>query len=334
MTQLPGATLLGCALAWICATSPADAALRLCNRTSHILYASTGGETGTTVATRGWMRIVPGACEAAIAGGLTAQRYFVYARSSQAHNGPARAWGGHTGLCAKDTDYALEQPLGTPRCPSDDAFTVPFATVETGGQANWTTTFTETPPLASANAARQAGIVRLLGDAGYNVGLGEGVGAALKKFRLRMKLAADAGPTDLFDALETEAMKVASPAGYSICNDTDAPIWAALGMRRAGVWFAQGWWKVAPGACARAIATRLSSDKIYLLVEKSDGHRLVTGKENFCVTNITFEIQGRTRCAERGLTAAGFAVTNTKGRGGFTAHVSEDGLLPPPRQPD
>jgi len=149
-----------------------------------------------------------------------------------------------------------------------------------------------------------------------------------------MKLAADAGLADLYDALETEAMKVASPSGYSICNDTDGPIWAALGLRRAARWVAQGWWKVVPGACARAIATKLSSDKIYLLVEKSDGRRLVSGKENFCVTNITFEIEGRTRCSERGLSTVGFAAIDTKGRGGFTAHVSEDGLLPPPRQPD
>ena len=76
----------------------------------------------------------------------------------------------------------------------------------------------------------------------------------------------------LFDALETEALKVAAPAGYSICNDTDAPVWAALGLRDGKIWHSRGWWKVAPGACASAIAEAARHDKIYLLVERKDGH--------------------------------------------------------------
>ena len=331
-----GAILLFGTLAWIWASSPSAAALRLCNRTSYVLYASTGTETGNATLTRGWTRIVPGGCTVAIAGALTAPFYYVYARTSHAHNGPVHAWGGHTGLCVKDTDFSLNIPLGTQRCPSDDAFTVPFAAVRTGGKANWTTTFTQTPPLASSNAARQAGIARLLGDIGYKAGLrgNDGVGDALEKFRARMKLSKNAGLNDLFDALETEAMKVASPSGYAICNDTDAPVWGALGLRSGAAWIASGWWKVMPGACARAIATKLSSDRVYLLVEGRDSKRLVAGKENFCVAAIAFEIEGRAHCTERGLTTAGFAVTNTKGLAGFTAHVSEDGLLPPPHGSD
>lgn len=330
MIRRQGAIFLLCALACLCAAAPAEAGLRLCNRTSYVLYASTGVEAGDAVTTQGWMRIVPGSCTAAIAGALTAKDYFVYARSSQAHRGPAHAWGGHTKFCAKDTDYALKLPFAAQQCPSDGAFPMPFARVDTGGSPNWTTTFTQTPPLASANAARQAGIARLLADAGYRVGLDEGgVAVALERFRTRMRLASNAGLTDLFDALETEAMKVASPAGYSICNDTGGPIWAALGMRRESTWVAQGWWKVMPGACARAITAKLSTDKIYLLAERTHNHHLVSGKADFCVTNITFEVEGREHCAERGLTAAGFAATDVKGRAGFTAHVGEDGLLLP-----
>ena len=327
----PAAILVLSTLVWMCSAAPGDAALRLCNRTSYILYASTGSETVKAIATRGWLRIVPGACEVAVAGALSAPQYFVYARTSQAHSGSAHAWGGHTKLCTKETDYALENPLGTQNCPSGDAFHMPFATLDTGGQENWTTTFTQSPPLNSANAARRAGIARLLRDIGYKIR--QGIGPALENFRLQMKMAPDAGLADLFDALETEAMKIASPAGYSICNDTDAPIWAALGMKRAGAWVARGWWKVMPGACARAIATKLSDEAIYLLVERKDGRRLVAGKTKFCITNITFDIEGRTNCAARGLNTAGFAVTDTKNRGGFTAHVSEDGLLLPLPRP-
>jgi uncharacterized membrane protein len=319
-----------------CAASPAMAALKLCNRTSYVLYASTGQRTNSTITTRGWTRIAPGACEAAIQGALSAAAYYVYARTSQAHRGPARAWGGTSQLCVKETDYAIETPAGASNCRSDDAFLAPFAPVATKGEANWTMTFTQHPPLGSADAARRAGLARLLGDIGYRIGANgvEGVPAALEKFRTRMKLTKDAPSADLFDALETEALKVAAPAGYSICNDTDAPVWAALGERRGKVWSSRGWWKIVPGACARVIATALDTDKVYLLVERKDGKRLVSGKEAFCITNIQFDVEGRMKCAARGLKPAGFATTVTKGLTGFAAHVSEDGLLPPPRFAD
>ncbi len=316
-------------LAAACLCKPAEAALRLCDRTSYILYAATGAASGDAIATRGWTRIVPGGCVTAIDGPLTASAYYVYARTSQAHSGAAHAWGGRAELCAETVDFTATTPAASGRCATDDAFAVPFARIDTRGKADWTMTFTQSPPLATAVAARQAGLVRLLGDIGAPVGKGASAAHALDKFRIRMKMAASAGPNDLFDALETEALKIAAPAGFSVCNDTDRPVWAALGFLRGKAWVSQGWWKAEPGACAHAIPNRLAMDKVYLLVERADGKKLVTGPETFCVTNIEFEIERRADCAARGLIASGFAVTNTKGHSGYAAHVSENGLLPP-----
>ena len=291
----------------------------------------------TAVKTQGWIRIVPGACQIAFPGDLTTQPYYVYARTSQAHSGPARAWGGNVSLCAKETSFALTTPIGGNRCSSDDSFAMPFNHIDTQGKTRWTTTFTQAPGPASLAAAREAGLARLLGDIGLLHMAGHTsaakaaaapVAMALDSFRTRMKMPKSAGPADLFDALETEALKVAAPAGYSVCNDTDEPVWAALGLREGGVWASRGWWKVSAGACARAITTPLSADKVYLVVERKDGHRLVSGKEMFCITHITFDVQRRTQCKERGLKSAGFAATDTRGLTGFAAHVSEDGLLP------
>ena len=321
---------------WLCTLvfcvafgAPASASLNLCNRTSYVLYAATAEAAGGQATTHGWTRIVPGSCAVAIPGPLGPSGYEVYARTSRAHRGPAHDWGGKDDHCVKDTDFLLKLPPGDGRCSSGDSFAVPFARLDTKGQTNWTTTFTLSPAVASLAAARDAGIARLLSDIGYKSGAGGSwVPAALTKFRLRMRLPPDAGNADLFDALETEAMKVAAPAGYSICNDTDAAFWAALGEKSGKVWRARGWWQVMPGACAHAITQPLSADKIYLLAERKDGVKLVTGRENFCVTNITFDVEGRTHCTERGLKAAGFAVTDTRGRSGFVAHVGENGLLP------
>ena len=178
-----------------------------------------------------------------------------------------------------------------------------------------------------------AGLVRLLSDAGYKLGTGKGTitaAEALKRFRARMKLPADAPASDLFDALETEALKVTAPAGYSICNDTEKPIYAAIGMKTGKVWTVRGWWNVAPGACARALTDPIARQKVYLLVERrgKDAKAVVTGAAKFCVTDIAFQIEGRERCDARGLREAGFAETNVKGLSGYAAHVGEEGLLP------
>jgi len=122
-------------------------------------------------------------------------------------------------------------------------------------------------------------------------------------------------------------MKTAAPIGYTVCNDTDKPVWAALGQNKGAVFVSRGWWTVAPGGCAKTITDSVASGKIYLRVEKAKGVALVSGSEKFCVTNIEFEIQGREHCAARGLAEAGFAETNTKRTPGFAAHVSADGLV-------
>jgi uncharacterized membrane protein len=176
-----------------------------------------------------------------------------------------------------------------------------------------------------------------LGDIGYKVDLGHQHGAAtrdaaLAKFRARMKMPAAASTSDLFDALETEALKAAAPAGYSICNDGDADIWAALGQRIGKTLVSRGWWRVAPGACAKAMTDALAIDKVYLLAEKTGNDHLVSGSTKFCLTDVAFEIFGNARCGARKLKEAGFAATDTKGLNGYAAHVSNTGLVPPARQ--
>lgn len=322
--------LLAVALAAICGATPAEAALKLCNRTSYILYAATGMAAANGVATKGWTRIVPGACKIAIKGDLGTAPVYVYARTSQAHSGPARAWGGSKMLCTADTDFALDAPAAGDRCPTDNAYHMPFAQIENKGAASWTTTFTQSPPLKTDADARAAGLARLLADNGYKKLPPDSKAFAveLDRFRVRMKMPQNADAADFFDALETEALKTATPNGYSVCNDTNAAVWAALGEHDGKIWRARGWWNVMPGACARPITRPLSADKIYLLVEGKGAHLIVTGQEHFCVTRIVFDVEGRSRCAERGLVSRGFAVTDTKGRTGYTAHISEDGLLP------
>jgi uncharacterized membrane protein len=315
--------LLAAGAALLCAV-PANAALRLCNRTSYVVYAAVASADGANVSIQGWTRIVPGACQVPIKGDLVAPQYFVYARSSLAHTGPGRAWGGASSLCVKDADFALRLSVGKPRCPDDDSFMRPFASLNTHHMRSWTLTFNAAPPEPGRAAAEKDGWDRLLRDND----LAPGDARGLEALRKRLHIAAGTSRAQLFDALETEALKNAAPAGYTVCNDGAALVLVALGQRAGTIWRARGWWKISAGSCAKTLDTAPGSGKIYLLAEKQSGAVLVGGTDKFCITSVEFDIQGRDACAARGLITAGFAVSDTRGAAGYVVHIGDHGLVP------
>lgn len=319
--------------------SPSQAAMTVCNRTSYVLYTATGAAQNGAVQAQGWLRVVPGACRVVLPGDLTASTYYLYARTSQAHSGPARAWGGSDQICVKDTNFTSRGPLAATSCASDDFFQLPFAAVDTHRLKSWTATFSESPAIATLPDAGMAGLKRLLRDIGYAVAGGadgkpdKTADKALADFKKRLKLAPAATSGDLFDALETEALKTATPAGFAICNDTAKSVAAAIGQKLRNDWISHGWWKIAAGSCAKVADTLQGVDSIFLFVQKINGPPLVGGTNKFCVADIEFDIQGRGRCAARGLSEAGFAETRVKGLAGFAAHVGENGLIKPQARP-
>jgi uncharacterized membrane protein len=316
-------------------SSPAQAQLELCNRTSYILYAAVAEQDKESVTTQGWARVVPGECKTALDTPLTKAAYYAYARTSPAHSGAAHDWGGKVRLCVAQKNFKLRSPLGTVPCSAESS-ALPFAQIRTNGLSVWTTTFTESDDLSTADAARTAGLKRLLSDTGVKSIKIDGkpdkkTGDALSAFRKRVKIDPKAGMDAMFDALETEALKTATPAGYTICNDTDGDVWTVMAMKNGRDWTTRGWWKIAAGSCAKAITTPLAIEAIYLHAEKHANAKLVSGPEKFCLTNMQFEIQGRGNCTKRGLTETGFAITATKGLSGYTAHIGNQGLVAPIR---
>jgi uncharacterized membrane protein len=172
---------------------------------------------------------------------------------------------------------------------------------------------------------------RLLADNGYQVGTADTPASArtetaLAAFRLRMKIAPNATLADLFEALEDGARRTATPEGYAVCNDTGETVIAAVAMRNGANWNSRGWWKIVANGCARVIATPLNTDRIYLLVERTNGTRIVTGNTSFCVTDVEFDVTGRTQCQKRGLTNGMFAQTIVQGRRGYSARIGAAGL--------
>lgn len=315
-------------LAGLCA--PARAALTLCNRTSYILYAATAAIQSPRSETQGWTRIAPGDCQLARKEPLTAETYLVHARSSIAHSGPARSWGGNYPVCVKDGNFIIRQSVTQPVCTTGDTFALPFAPLDNHGHTNWTMTFNE-PGLTSLSAAQLAGAKRLLKDIGYPVGAINGApdkatGKALADFRKRMHFPPTAGNVELFTALEAEARKTSAPAGYTVCSRARGPLLLALALTEKGQPVARGWWTVQPGACARLLTTALDGKPLYLLAQRPGGANVVTGSQRFCIVSQTFDIHGAGNCAARGYSEAGFAATLAQGRQGLIATVTDDGL--------
>ena len=323
--------LLAALLLALCA-APAQAALTLCNRTSYILYAATSAIQSPRSDTQGWTRIAPGDCQLARKEALTAETYLVHARSSLAHSGAARAWGGSYPVCVKDGNFNMKQAVTGAVCTADDTFALPFAPLDNRGHASWTMNFDEQPMLGSLSAAQLAGVKRLLADNGYKVGGIDGkpdkaTGAALNDFRTKMHFAPNADNSTLFDTLEREARKKIAPAGYTVCNDSGAAIQVALAQNDNNKPVSRGWWTVQPGACAKAITTPLSSDAVYLLVQRKAGGTLVGGAQRFCTAAAAFDIQGGD-CTVGKYSQAGFARTDTKGKAGYVARIGPAGLKP------
>ena len=316
------------------APAPAHAALTLCNRTSYILYAATSAIQSPGSDTKGWTRVAPGECEIARKEPLTAESYLVHARTSLAHSGPSRAWGGAYPVCVKDANFAIRQSVTQPYCSADDTFALPFAGLNNGGKSVWTMNFDE-QPVMSLSEAQLAGVKRLLVDNGYKITRIDGkpdkaTGAALVDFRKRMRLDANAGNAALFQSLEQQARGKIAPAGYTICNESREALLVATAQKAAGPnspAMSRGWWTVEPASCAKAVTTPLHGDIIYLLAQKKNGSALVGGAERFCVTPSAFEIRGTQNCAGRGLTESGFAATPTKGLTGYVAHIGPQGLI-------
>ncbi|HUO03378.1 MAG TPA: DUF1036 domain-containing protein [Rhizomicrobium sp.] len=320
------------ALTLLAFASPAQAALKLCNRTSYILYAATSSVVSPGSTTHGWVRIAPGDCQTALPEKLTAQSYLVYARSSLAYSGPQRAWGGNFPSCVKEGDFTLHQGVTAPYCTGGTVFSVPFAAIDTHGRPDWTMTFDDQPAYPTLEAAQLAGVKRLLKDNGYRIPAidakpSKPTEAALNDFRKKMHFPPQAGNTQLFASLESQATRNGqAPQGYTVCNDDKNDVVAAVAEVANGDYVARGWWRVAGNACARLITTPLRESTTWLLVQRPGGPALVSGPDQFCVTAQEFEIKGRGRCTERGYTQAGFARTSTAGSTGRVVHVGGNGL--------
>jgi uncharacterized membrane protein len=304
-------------------TSPND--YSFCNQTSYVLSIAVGLQTGPMVFTRGWWPIQPGECKVVIKGPLNQPVYYSFARSSFAHSGPIRTWGGTHDLCTGKGNFQSSNSEGTPCGPGY----VPqgFASVDTQGKSGWLTSLSEGTQFKSLADARIAGLQRLLSDVGLFEGAIDGVtGPKFTEAMNQARSALGAPGADantLFARLLAEATKLQSAAGLTFCNRTQSIIWTAYGREAQGKSQSRGWYRLMPEQCEKVVRERLTESVVYAFAaaEKPEGEGVAEtwgGTKIFCSKESSFDFEDSSNCSGKGSSSTGFFQINTNGQPSVT----------------
>ncbi len=287
----------------------------VCNETSYIIEAATGRHEGQGITVQGWTRLRPGACEKVISGDLQPGVHYLFGRSSTAHRGGRKLWGGKSKLCIDPTgSFAVEN---IPDCSVMGLEAREFRPVLVENAKRWRTSFTETDK-RNLEQASAAGVQRLLDNAGIYSGridgyLGRKTRAAIGDFLKSKGLSANTSDADLMDILEQSAIERARNVGLTFCNRTNKRIWSAMARRRGEGWESRGWWLLEAGGCARVIDEPLLQAGIfaYAEMEADDGEirTLSRGSDTFCVSKAKFAITGREACEAAAYRTGQFVAT-------------------------
>ncbi len=307
---------------------------QICNETSFVLEAATGRPDGRAILVQGWTRLRPGECRIAVSAPLARGTHYLYARTSPAHRGGRRQWGGDARLCIDPSgSFTIENP---PQCSAMGLDERRFRRVRINKRDTWRTSFAEAQPY-TLTRARQAGLQRLLADAGFDLREGRRgadprrIAQAIAQFRTTARLPANATENQLIDALEQQAQRRAQQVGLTLCNRTRGRLWTALGHRNDGEWESRGWWPLNPNGCVRTIDEELIQEVYYVhaALETSEGPRmLAAGGEAFCTSGARFAIIGRGNCAARYYDEQLFTPISARNRTGLVVDFEERDFLP------
>lgn len=306
---------------------------QLCNETSFVLEAATGRPEGTAVVVEGWTRLRPGECRLAAAAPLKIGPNFVFARSSSAHRGGQRIWGGEIPLCVDVSgSFSVESPQS---CAAMGLESRPFRAVKIDSRNTWKTRLLETEPYG-VKRSEAAGLQRLLNDAGVadtdiDGYIGRRTRGAIAGFLKANNLRASTSDAELIDILEDVARNRQRDVGMSMCNRSPNMIWAAIGRRRGDGWESRGWWPIEAGTCARAIDDSLVATPhfVYAEMETPEGVRKLSDAEAvFCIARSKFAVIGREGCEVRAYREADFLETEKPENGKLIVEFFERDFAP------
>lgn len=316
----------------------------ICNETSFILRIANATLRDGEVKAQGWQKIRPGGCLTENVA-RNAPR-FLYAESAPIHRGGIREWKGDITLCAKDTDFSSP---ATDRCQLNNLDTRNYFAVNPDES---TTTLIE--PSDFGSKAADAGIQRLLRDAGYTVTAIDGLPGrrttrSLRDFKKAEALEKLPAGEALIDALERAASEAMKRVGLEICNQSSSRIYTAIGVQENGNWSSRGWWGIDQGSCVRPLTQSLKGmDAHYYALKEANPSEnnakpnqenffqdlrlksIATIPAQFCIAESQFSALGREYCLEGGYGVANFRPLPTDKEGSNVTLTDADFAEPNP----
>lgn len=322
MTRRP---LFFCLLAGLALILPqrADAALRLCNETSYVLQAVAAYQQGVASKTEGWIIVLPGDCETALADLPDDAQAFVFAKSDSAHAGGGLVFDGSERFCvgADLSRFTVEGRRDCRRRGYAEADLTPVAE----GEGRRTVTFTEKDDFGKRRA-RMAGTQRLLTDLQYEIGPIDGFGGertreAEAAYKLRYSVKNNPTGRNLLKQLIRTVRVEASRRGLTLCNTSDHLVWAAIGLLNDDDFESRGWTRIPADSCRQAFNQPLEDRYYFYYAEAVDGdgrplmqagrRKAWGGDMQLCTKTTRFIIRGKNDCRTRGLDSRGFAQIDT-----------------------
>ena len=112
-------------------------------------------------------------------------------------------------------------------------------------------------------------------------------------------------------------------AGLNVCNKTPSDARVAVGRFDGVQWISEGWWVIAPKACAAVVPQSLKA-RYYYLYAVDGGSGSWDGARKFCVGNTDkWQSPGRGDCAGRGMDRKGFFRIDTGDKPNYTQNLSD-----------
>ena len=116
--------------------SPAQAELRLCNKTESQVGVAIGYREDSSWVTEGWWNLPANSCETLVAGSLVSRFYYIYAVDYDQFG----EWGGRAFMCTREKEFTI---AGIEDCVARGFERTGFFEIDTGEQSSWTVQLTE-----------------------------------------------------------------------------------------------------------------------------------------------------------------------------------------------
>ena len=305
----------------------AQAKVRLCNETSHVLQVAAAYQQGVASKTEGCISVLPGECQNGLADLPDNAQVFTYAKSDAAHAGEGLVFDGSERFCVgadRPDDRAGFTVEGRRDCRRRGYVEADFTPLASSSNRQ-TVTFTEKSDFGRRRAL-MAGIQRLLSDLQYDIGAVDGFGGARTRdaaaaYKLRYGIQNDPKGKALLAKLIKTVRDEASQRGLTLCNKTSHLVWAATGMLRADVFESRGWTRVPGTSCVQVFNQTLDDRYYFYYAEAMDekGKSIVEagrrktwgGDQNLCTKPTRFVIRGDENCNQRGFDRHSFVQIDT-----------------------